>query len=75
MNNDKIDILLSHSDMTNFNKYHNNNNKLICDIIDGNENCNAFVNICGHFHARYGVKVRQNFIIMIVIRWLLIVHL
>lgn len=61
INNDKIDILLGHSDMTRFNRYYGNDNKKINNIIDSVKKCNACIHLCGHFHARYGLKVRKKF--------------
>lgn len=63
-NKGKVDIFLCHSDMTNFQKYgkrRSNNNQLVNDIVDSIKSCNAFIHLCGHFHARYGVKVKSKF--------------
>ena len=58
----KIDILVGHSDMSNLNRYTNRNkNQLTNEIMSAIKESNVCVHICGHFHARYGAKIKQNF--------------
>ena len=61
LNHNPIDIFLTHSDMSNLSRYYGNKNQKINDIINCIQKCNACIQICGHFHARYGVKIKTNF--------------
>ena len=61
MKGEAIDILIGHSDLTRIAKYHDSRDSAVRNVIDAVKESGAAVHLCGHFHARYGVKISERF--------------
>ena len=62
INKQTIDILVGHSDMSYLDRYkYKKENKLKTEIMTAIKESNVCMHLCGHFHERYGAKIRSNF--------------
>eukprot|EP01083_Nonionella_stella_P091828 256807_1 len=63
MNDTTVDILVGHSDMSNLRRYYRKraHDAQVKAVMSAVEQCKACIHLCGHFHARYGVKIKSEF--------------